>query len=389
MPNPFKSRSLKSLLPYLFLAIAIIIAYKIISEFGFFVNSIGQFWSIITPFFYGFILAYIINIPCSAIQRALGKIKWKFISKRKELFGLIITLLIIVSLFVLILYLIVPAVYGSIILFINNFPTHYASALQFIDYINDLDFFGIYINVDEIMSLIQDRVQNFSTEDIVSSLSVLMVVPSALFTSFLALISSLYILIEKDKFKGIIYRILKALVPVGICGAITEYAGKLNHNFKQYIKVQTIDGLILGTIVTIELYILQSPYFLVLGIMLGVVNYIPYFGSIIGSAIAVIVIWFTQGFTMAAIAAVVLLITQQIDGNFIQPKLMGSSFSLSPFLIIVSITIGGALAGIFGMIVAIPIVAALKDMLKSIVVYYEKKKFGNIDEDSEATNSSG
>jgi predicted PurR-regulated permease PerM len=108
--------------------------------------------------------------------------------------------------------------------------------------------------------------------------------------------------------------------------------------------------------------------------MLGVVNYIPYFGSIIGSAIAVVVVGFTQGFTMALITAVVLLITQQIDGNIIQPKLMGSSFSISPLLIIISVTVGGAISGVFGMIVAIPIMAVLKDMLHNIVVHFEKKK---------------
>jgi predicted PurR-regulated permease PerM len=144
--------------------------------------------------------------------------------------------------------------------------------------------------------------------------------------------------------------------------------------------VQTIDGLILGTIVTIELYILRSPYALVLGIMLGIVNYIPYFGSIIGSAVAVVVIAFTQGIPMAAIAAAVLLITQQIDGNIIQPKLMGSSFALSPLLIIISVTVGGALAGVFGMIIAIPIVAVLKDIFESIVIYNEKRKFDNAED---------
>jgi predicted PurR-regulated permease PerM len=220
MQNPFKSRSLKLLLPYLLLAIAIIAAYNIIGQFGFFVGAIGQLWGIITPFFYGFLLAYIINIPCGGMQRALGKIKWRFINKRKKSLGLIITFVIIASLFFLVLYLIVPAVFRSILLFIASFPAHYERALQAVDYFNELDLLGIYINVDEIMLLLQDRVQNFSVEDITSSLSALMVVPSALFTGFLAFISSVYILIEKDKFKSIICRALRAFFPVGVCNAI-------------------------------------------------------------------------------------------------------------------------------------------------------------------------
>jgi predicted PurR-regulated permease PerM len=90
-------------------------------------------------------------------------------------------------------------------------------------------------------------------------------------------------------------------------------------------------------------------------------------------------VFFTQGFTTALIAAVILLITQQLDGNVIQPRLMGGSFSLSPLLVIISITIGGAVSGPLGMIVAIPIVAVLKDILDSVIEYYEHKREGKLE----------
>jgi predicted PurR-regulated permease PerM len=108
--------------------------------------------------------------------------------------------------------------------------------------------------------------------------------------------------------------------------------------------------------------------------MLGILNYVPYFGSIIGSIIAIIIVTFTQGLTPGIITAVVLLITQQIDGNIIQPKLMGGSFSMSPLLIIISVTVGGAFAGILGMIIAIPIVAVLKDALEDLINYREQQQ---------------
>jgi predicted PurR-regulated permease PerM len=141
-----------------------------------------------------------------------------------------------------------------------------------------------------------------------------------------------------------------------------------------YIYTQTIDGMILGTMMTIVLAIAGSPFFLLLGLMLGIINYIPYFGSIVGTAIALVVVAFTQGLGIALILLPIMFIIQQLDGNFIQPKLMGGSFSLSPLLIIVSVTIGGAYAGILGMLMAIPIVAVLKDILDSVVEYRAKKK---------------
>jgi predicted PurR-regulated permease PerM len=211
-----------------------------------------------------------------------------------------------------------------------------------------------------------------------SPINALFGVSSAIFTGFLAFISSIYIPIEKEKIKAFLCRLLGAFTPDTFCNATIEYAGKLNRNFKQYIFIQTIDSCILGTIVTIELFLLRSPYALLLGIILAVLNYIPYFGSIIGSGIAIIIIAFTQGIPMAGIAALVLIVTQQIDGNIIQPKLMGGSFSVSPLLVIISITVGGVIGGVLGMIAAIPIVAVLKNMLENIIIHFEQKKIKSL-----------
>jgi len=381
MPNPFRFKniepgSFKMLLPYFLLAVAVIIAFQIITNFGFVLGIIRRIWGIITPFFYGFLLAYIVNIPFGGIKRLLGRAKWKFIKKRRVSISLLITFSLMIVLLILVLNLVIPAIINSITFFILNIPVYYQSIMQYIDYLNNLEFFDIYISTDRITTVIQDMLQTFNLENMLLSLNVLRAVPAAIFTGFLAFISSIYILIEKDKFQIFIRRLLRIFLPVQVCEAIIEHTDKLNSNFKQYIKVQTIDGLILGSIVTVQLMIMGSPFAPVLGVLLGVLNYIPYFGSIVATIIAIIVVAFTQNLTMALIATVVLVITQQIDANVIQPKLMGKSFSFSPLLVIISVTVGGAIAGVLGMIAAIPIVAGLKDILETISIYYEKKKFG-------------
>jgi len=366
-------KKMRSFIPYFLLALAVIGAYKAISEIGFFAGIVMRIWGIITPFFYGFLLAYVINIPCSGIQKLLAKSKIGFVVRRKKALGILIVFVLIGLLFSLVLNLIIPTIANSVALFVTDFPIYYAGAVQFVNYINSLDLFGLHISIDVIIQWFQQML-HFSMENVASSIDAIVGVSSAIFRGFLAIISSIYILAEKDKFKVFLRRMIKAFIPAAAYGVIMHHTDNLNKNFKQYLYTQTIDGFILGTLVTIELYLLGSPYFLILGIMLGIVNYIPYFGSIIGSLVAIIVVMFTQGFTTGLITAVVLLITQQIDGNFIQPRLMGGSFSLSPFLVIVSITIGGAFAGVLGMIAAIPIVAVLKDIFESIIVHYERKK---------------
>lgn len=383
MLETFKSRKFKSLLPYFLFAVAVIVVFQIINEIEVFASSINRIWSILTPFFYGFLLAYILNLPFSGLQRLIGKIKIKFINKRKKLLSLIITYLLFLLTIFFIVYLLIPYIYRIISFFIENLNLYYERILQHIHNLNRLNIPGIHISPDGVLNMLQNLFQNIDLERLFSSINLLLGVPSAIFIAFLAFISSIYILIEKEKFTKFICRLLQGFTSSKVSAVIMKYTSRLNQNFKRYIFVQTIDGLILGSIVTIQLLIFRSPYFLVLGIILGILNYIPYFGSIIGTIIAIIVIMFTQGIAIGAIAAVVLIITQQIDGNIIQPKLMGGSFSLSPLLIIFSVTVGGAIAGALGMIAAIPIVAILKDILESIIAYRERQKIEPADTSAE------
>jgi len=369
-----KSKKFKSLLPFFLFAVAVIGTYKIIDEIAFFISLIQQVWNIITPFFYGFLLAYVLNIPCGGMQRLLAKTKINFCVRQKKGLSVVLVYILILLMIALVLNLIIPTIASSVTYFIANYNSYYESVMRFIEYLNSWGIFEIEISPDGITHMFQDAVNNLSPENLAASFGALMSVSSAIFKGFLTIISSIYILLEKEKFKVFICRMLAAFLPKEAYEGIVQHTHSLNKNFKQYLHTQTLDGCILGTIVAIELYILGSPYFLILAIMLGVVNYIPYFGSIIGSLVAVVVVCFTQSLTTGAITALVLLVTQQIDGNVIQPKLMGGSFTLSPFLVIASITVGGALAGVFGMIAAIPIVAVLKDIIVSAIEYYEKKK---------------
>ena len=383
MKNPFIIRKIKSLIPYFLLALAIIAAFQIMNHLGAFSAGIQQVWNIVTPFFYGALLAYIIHIPADAIGRLLAKSKVEFIAKKKKMLSILIVVILLLLILVLILNLVIPAIIQSITLFLSNFPAHYENALGFIDRINEFDLLGLRIDMNEIMAGLQEEVQNFSLDNLMSPLNAVIGVGGAifggLFRGFLTLVSAIYFLVERDKIKAFFCRMIRAFTSTGVYKGILKYTGSLNQNFKRYLYTQTIDGLILGTAATAFLWVpipflIGSPYALVLGIMLGILNYIPYFGSIVGTMIAVLVILFTQGFTTGLVALIGLLVIQQIDANIIQPKLMGSSFSISPLLIIISITIGGALAGVLGMIVAIPIVSVLKDMLESVIAYYEQKR---------------
>jgi len=434
--NMLNRQKFKFFLPYFLLALAIIVTFRITGHMELFANGFRWFWGVISPFFAGFILAYIINIPISGIQKLLARADsnpiiggiqnlltrtdsklinrmrkplasinaslmkaskntfliaaGKFMVRRQRMLSVIIVALSIVGIIALALIFIIPAIQTSIDFLEYNIPVYIEAITRVINDFNDMELFGMEpIDIDWLLATIGDIFVSLTWEQITQPLNFILGVGTAVFNGAIAFISSIYILIEKDRFKAYLRKLIRIFMRDDVEIGILQVFGGLSNNVRTYIKTQTIDGIILGTMATIFLWAIGSPFALILGIMLGIVNYIPYFGSIFGTIVAVIVVTITQGIGMGAISLASLLVIQQIDANIIQPRLMSDSFSLSPLLVIISITFGGAIAGIIGMFVAIPVVAVLKDIFDAVVEYYEVKKFGVLMDAAEIKEGEG
>ena len=372
----------KSLMPYFLLAVLIIAVYRLSGELGFLFSFIRWAWGVMSPFFYGFMLAYVINIPCSSVQKLILRTAGthdtghNFLVKRRKSISLITVMLILALIIFLSLNWIIPAIVSSIILFIDSIPEHWEGVVQLIYNFNALELLDWQINPENIFNYLFSLLGYISIEWIAAPFSAIIGAANVVFRGLIAFIASIYIMIEKEKCKAYIDKLLRIFTSDRFRITTKEIFSGLNRNLRQYIHTQTLGGIILGLMSMIALIIMGSPFFLLIGIMLWIANYIPYFGSVIATIIAILIVAFTQGATMGLIAAIALLLIQQVEVNIIQPKLMSSAFSMSPLLVIISISIGGAIGGILGMIVVIPIVAVLKDMFEGIVAYYERKKFG-------------
>ena len=379
MTKFFKSRMMRSMLPYFILALAIIVAFRLVSEFHFFTDAVGRFWGVMAPFLTGAVIAYIFNLPVCGIQRLLEKTGNRVVIRKSRIISVFIVLLITLVLFIALLNWVIPNIYRNVIEFTNDWSRHEQTIRGWVESINNWelpDFLEEFeLDIDDLLMIVLETFQNLDFENFTGTIAAgFGGAFGALFHTFLAIVSAIYFLIETKRFKEFVVRLVAAVTSHRTNETILKYSRKLDFNFRQYIYVQTIDGIILGSIMTVVIFLFGSPHFLVLGLILGILNYIPYFGSIVGTAIAVIVIALTLGLPTAAVAAVVMFAIQQLDGNFIQPKLMGGSFSLSPLLVIISVTVGGHYGGVMGMLVAIPIVAILKDMLDTYMAYRERKK---------------
>ncbi len=370
MKNTRSKEFIYKILDILLVIVLAVLVYKLISNFGSFITAFKSFARIFSPFFYGFLLAYILNIPCNGVQSLLIRTKIPFLQKNKKGISIGIVYILLFFLVYVVLRMIIPAVYESILLFIRNFDRYYQTAEELLDRLNETS----PVNLELSMKSLLPDMQNFSLNKLLTSFNAIVGVSAGIFKIVLVLISSIYTLMEKDRFKVFLHRILKAFTPKTVYERTIYYTAKLNLSFKQYIFAQTIDGCILGTLVGIELALLGSQYALILGIMLGLVNYIPYFGSIFGTVVAFFVVMLSQSVPVSLLALLILLITQQIDGNIIQPKLMSNSFSISPLLVIISVSIGGAAAGVLGMLAAIPITATLLSILEDVINHFEEQK---------------
>jgi len=365
----------KALIPYFLLAVAIIIAFRLSGSLGAFGDALMWVWVVLSPFFYGLLLAYLINIPCSSMQRLLARSKNQFVVKRQRGLSVLIVMILIFGLIALALSFIIPAIINSIGLFIYNIDVYWAGVIAAIDWFNALEIIDP-INEGDIFDWFAGLFADFSFDNLAGPLNAILGLGNSIFIGFIALISSIYIVIEKDKIKAATRRLFRIFTNRSFSSGVTDTFARLSKYFKQYLRTQTIDSIILAAMTSVALLILGSPFWLVIAISLGILNYIPLFGSLFGTIAAILIVMFTQGFATGIIAAVVLTIIQQIGVNIIQPRLMGSSFKFSPLMVIVAITVGGAIWGVFGMIIAIPVAKIIKDVYDEVLNYYERKKFG-------------
>ncbi|MCL2171863.1 MAG: hypothetical protein FWB71_06860, partial [Defluviitaleaceae bacterium] len=144
----------KQMAPYFFLAVAVILVFRISGEIGMFWGFLATAWGVISPFLYGFLLAYIMNIPASSIQRLLARSQIAFFRRRQKALSIVAVLLILIGLVAIMLSFVIPAVIDSINLFIENIPTYWESIVALIDNINQFGLFDIEINPETIFGFI-------------------------------------------------------------------------------------------------------------------------------------------------------------------------------------------------------------------------------------------
>lgn len=373
-------KNLSKWMYYFLLAVAIISVYKFLDN----VTEIGQaikgFFDVIAPFLTGTLLAYLLYIPASRIEKRFQKSKKKIIKKKARGISVFITYVLAITLIILLVNVILPVVIDSVMELVNNFQNYWNVAMEKLGALPD-DSILKSKQVEDIVKSIGDSIQNIdfkqyvSTDKITGYIKSVIGVANGIFDIFVSFVVSVYILLQRGPIMNFFRKLTMAIFDEKTCDKIGKYVDSTNRIFFKFISGQIIDGIIVGILVTIGMSVIGVKYAVLLGFMIGLFNIIPYFGAIVAVAISVLITLITGGVSQTLIMAIVVIILQQIDSNIINPKIIGNSLEISPLLVIFSVTVGGAYWGVLGMFLAVPVAAVLKIIIDDWIEFKNSKKY--------------
>ncbi len=372
--------------------VTVLVMYVLINYWNSFANIAGGVLGAVIPLIVGCIMAYAVNILMSFYENIFSKIsllvsknkvnnitndntqKKSVISSLKRPFCMILAYFSIVLIVFLIIRMVVPELIGCIELLLDKMPAAIDNTVKWAEQNFDIN------------SLVQTDIQKFLgdiniKDTIIKGVNILLsglggamgiatqVVTSIISTTVtlaVAFIFSIYILYWKEKLGNQFTRLFKRYIPDKITNKIFYVLGVLNKSFKSFIIGQCTEAVILGVLCMLGMLILRLPYAVMTGCLIGFTALIPIAGAYIGAGVGALMI-FTVSPVQSVIFLIYLVILQQIEGNLIYPKVVGSSIGLPGIWVLAAVTVGGGVMGIMGMLVAVPVASAIYQIVREDV----------------------
>lgn len=352
---------------WMILILFAIISFYIINHLDVLSNIISTVVHVLFPFILGGILAFIQNIPMKKIEKLLKK----YIKNPKipiRTLSILLSLIIILLIFSFVAFLLIPELIQNLEVLINTIPSLIKNSQDWIlDLLNQYP--DLQIQIQELfienndLNTIIANILNYMVNGAIGFISSIV---SSVITLFTGFIFSIYMLSQKEYLQRGSKKLIYAYLKKEHADQLIKIASLSHVTFSKFISGQCVEAAILGCIFFVVLSIFQFPYALIISVLTGVTALIPIFGAIFSMIVGTLLIAITDPL-QAILFIIVFQVIQQLEENFIYPRIVGKSVGLSAMWTLLAISVGGSLYGIVGMLIGLPIASIVYALMKSDV----------------------
>ncbi|WP_072524594.1 AI-2E family transporter [Clostridium sp. Marseille-P3244] len=370
-------RKLKELILFTIVILIALWNYRILFEW------LGFAVGIITPFLLGGGIAFIVNIPMSFLEEKIFGNKYlkdkKFAQRIARPVSLVLTIFIVIGIVVLVMFVVIPELTRTVLSLGKTIQAFIPQAQRFIEELFTdnsemrawLD--NLNLDVGRLMDSVMAFFQNGAGNVLNSTVSAIGSIVSGVATFVIAFVFACYVLLQKEKLGVQVQKVMRAFLQEKRVDWCFEVFGLASKAFSSFFTGQCVEALILGTMFFIVMNILNMPYALLVSVLIAFTALIPIFGAFIGCFVGAFLILMVAPLK-ALIFVIVFLVLQQIEGNLIYPKVVGSSVGLPSIWVLAAVTIGGNLMGVVGMLIFIPITSVVYTLFRASVYKRLRKK---------------
>lgn len=348
-----------------------------------FAAFLGNIITVLQPITIGLVLAYLLNPVMCFLERHLKSFFAKHLKNKNKsqkmarYIAVAGALVFLIGILTLLVVAVVPSLSTSIQDFVASLPEDFNNLMEWVDDFTkgDSQIAAVLKDIlEDATSTLQDFLSGGKMQGMFAQAQTYLVsITSGVISGvkfvlniLVGLIISAYILVSKEKFAGQAKKILYAVCNPERANIIIQNVHKCNEIFGGFISGKILDSAIIGVLAYIILSIMKMPDTLLVSVIIGVTNVIPFFGPLIGAVPAFLII-VLQNPIQGLYFLIFILILQQVDGNIIGPKILGDSTGLSSFWVIFAIVVFGGLWGFFGMLLGVPIMAVIYYIVKELV----------------------
>ncbi|MGK9326008.1 AI-2E family transporter [Aerococcus urinaeequi] len=347
-------------------------------NWSYLVQAVSMIWSVIFPLILGGMIAFVLNLLMTWLEKYLyPNAKNKYLKASRRPVAIILAILVVCLVIAATVVIVLPQLASAIMTLIEvapetveNLTNWFNNQDALVPLVNDL---ANKANIDwgSIFSNVARGINNIASGLATTSVSVLTTSIGAVTNIFLGILFAIYILFSKEKLAKQVERLLTVYVRDDIHQLIENVARVANETFSKFISGMVIEAIILGTLVTVGLFILQVPYAAMLGVLQGVMALIPIIGAFLSGAVGVLILLALNP-TYALVYLIFVLFVQQLEGDLIYPRVVGDSIGLPSMWVLFAVTVGGGLMGIPGMLIGVPVLASIYKIIKIDVKYREQ-----------------